>query len=413
MKTWLLLALYLGDQLLSSLTPFSSGLFALALLFLFAGRSRHSVLPQQRVVLVFLATLVLGGTGALLSGTPISAFSPTTLVVLCAVWLCGAGLQGRRSQLFSPRAAAVGVMLIMAFLLLSRAGWDAFEIVSGQPRNRGAGLFMEPSHLALYLMPLWLIAYQGRCLRLWLIAALVLVVTTSFSASLAALLLFAYGLHIHTLGVAASGRKLPAAAVVTAVLTLGATMPLPITIGDMPVQDYIGDRLRGLLVSDTTEAYNLSSLVVLQGFELAYLSLTSSFGLGVGVGNLGLSAQVIDQSAYRGLINALTDDGLDLNLRDGGMLASKIVGETGVLALGFFWLLKRHVEGVSKLRWSPLRDYHLAITATLVCLLFVRALPYFAAPTCLAIASLGSLASPLLIRRRRVASQAARVPLSL
>jgi hypothetical protein len=404
MRSALLLALYLSDEIISSRMPLSSGPFAVAFVLLYLGRSRPRPDIPQNAALVVCGLAVIGGVGAWLSGTRLSAMSLATLVLLAAIWICGAGLRGSRSQLFAPRTAAIGVLIIMLFLLLSRAGWDAFSIISGETTSRPAGLFMEPSHLALYLLPLWMIAYQRRRYRVPLVAALVIVIATSFSASLGAFLLVAYALHVFARGGSNGSRmggRLRAAVLVVLVLTLVSTLPLPISIGETPVQAYIGERLRGLMVGDDTEVYNVSSLVVLQGIELAYLSFVSSLGLGVGAGNLGLSQRVLDESVYKALIDSVTASGLTLNTRDGGILVNKIIGEMGLLALAFLWVGVSYLRRLTTVEANAARDYHLAFAATLVCLLFVRALPYFAAPACLALVSVASVAATYRSRHQR------------
>ena len=389
MQAGLIVALYLGDEILSSLMPFSSGSFAVALVLMLAAQVRIGPATAASILACSVAALLLGTVGALLSRTPVTAFSAASIVLLAALWATASGLRGKAAALITPLAAFVGVMVSAFFLALSMFGLDAYTVLSGNSSSRSAGLFQEPSHLALYVMPLWLIAFQRRHWRPWLVAALFLMVFTHFSSTLVAIALIAVALHT-LLGRSRhdAGRRV-VQAVLAALVT--ATLPLLMSVDGVPVQEYLGSRLGGLFLTDETDMYNLSSLVVLQGLELARLSFNDSYGLGVGLGNMGTSLSVLEQSAYRALINNLTTGNIDLNLRDGGLLVSKIVGELGVLSLGVALLFWTHLRRLGQLRDDLSRNYHLSFAALLLSLVFVRALPYFAAPTCLAIASLAAL----------------------
>jgi hypothetical protein len=252
-------------------------------------------------------------------------------------------------------------------------------------------------------MPLWLIAYQHRAYRPWLYTTLAFSAALCFSTTLLVFVLGALVLQVY-LTTAQKTQSLyehcRRVIFVAMLLVLAYSMLSVLTVDGMPLQSYVGSRLYGLVNSEDAVAHNLSSLVVLQGIELAKLSFLESFGMGVGLGNFGTSDQIVDQSVYRTLINTILD-GRDLSLRDGGLLANKLVGELGVLALViapillfYFRRLKSTLDGCQLI-------YHGALAVTLICLLFIRALPYFSAPVCLAVFSLiGVLTTP-----RRIADE--------
>lgn len=393
MRVALILTLYLSDQLVSEMLPFSSGLFPVALIAVCVS----SVVVDPRVLaraIVFGAlALATGFVGALMSGTPISALFVATVALLAGMYVFGAGLRGYDTVLITPNAAFVGVLVASGFLLLSVQGWDAMSILQGKPTNRGAGLFIEPSHYALFVMPLWLMAFQKRQYRIWLYLALAIVIVKCFSATLLAFMIVAFLLKVYLGNFFAQftlyklGRWCAGGFVLVLVAYSASSF---IYVDDESLQEYVGSRLYTLVNPDDAEAYNLSSLVALQGIELAKHSLTQSWGLGVGLGNFGTSEKIVNQSDYRNVIHTFTD-GEDLNLRDGASLASKLVGELGILALAIALLLARCIRNLKNVQDNRIGSYHRAIAVVLVCLLFVRALPYFSAPACLAFFSIVGL----------------------
>lgn len=99
---------------------------------------------------------------------------------------------------------------------------------------------------------------------------------------------------------------------------------LAIKFGGIGKIAYFSDRIQ--MSSSTT---NLSALVWLSGWERAYLSFKSSYGLGVGFQQMGV---VGDLGQYMYSIYRITN-GDYLNLFDGGSIASKLITEMGILGL--------------------------------------------------------------------------------
>ncbi|MCQ4312602.1 hypothetical protein NAV33_11925 [Pseudomonas stutzeri] len=92
----------------------------------------------------------------------------------------------------------------------------------------------------------------------------------------------------------------------------------------MGVSDYFSSRL------DFSEARNITTLVWLQGWELAYNNFIGSSGVGVGIQMLGSHAE-LGEFSNRILVLA----GKYMNISSGGFLAAKMIGELGVLGLIF------------------------------------------------------------------------------
>lgn len=94
----------------------------------------------------------------------------------------------------------------------------------------------------------------------------------------------------------------------------------------------------------STENQNLSALVFMQGWERAYLNFKESFGAGVGFQQLGF---VGSRGEIMSIMSTLGAE--DLNLLDGGSLASKLISEFGIFALMI--LIVYLVYFVKKIKW--------------------------------------------------------------
>lgn len=103
-------------------------------------------------------------------------------------------------------------------------------------------------------------------------------------------------------------------------------IPIFITLimfGLLSSSEYFSSRLT---FEDTK---NLTTLVYLQGWDMAYLNLVSTNGLGIGFQMLGMSDIIL--SDFTETISTITDK--PHNLEDGGFLASKIISEFGIIGV--------------------------------------------------------------------------------
>ncbi len=404
-RAYILVLFYIADEVTSLLTPVASGLFALFIIAfcLMHPGTRRAAPPSRTIAITFTALLGLGTVGAVLSGTALSPLFVMTVALLFALWWTGARLPPM-TRLITPAAALFGVLLATCFVVMAVLGFDLFSALRGVEANRPAGLFLEPSHLALYVMPLWLIAYSKQSLRPILYVCLLFLVATQFTFSMFAVVSAFIGLKVifesksmrHTLA-----TLLKSMAVVAAALFLVYSVPDLLVINDIELPTYINNRIFGFVAREGDENFSLSPLVIVQGVELAGLSIDASKGLGVGLGNMGINEAIYSQSPTRDILVRVTAEFESLNLRDGGILMNKLVGEIGIFVLFFAWLLARAALRIRSLPRSRARHLHIVFAALTVTLLLVRAIPYFAAPTCLAILSLASLLHGGLKRRKR------------
>ena len=144
---------------------------------------------------------------------------------------------------------------------------------------------------------------------------------------------------------------------------------------------YVIDRLT--LSSNST---NLSTLVLLSGYERAYETLITGHLIGVGFQQMGF---VGPQGQFMATISEITN-GNELNLYDGGTLASKIIVEFGVLGVIFILVylqrLRKHLRSCIE-ELSPAALFFTGIEITFACYLFVRGMGYMSAAVLLLLAS--------------------------
>ncbi len=96
-----------------------------------------------------------------------------------------------------------------------------------------------------------------------------------------------------------------------------------VLFGLLSSSEYFSSRL----TFDNTK--NLTTLVFLQGWDMAYLNLITTKGLGIGFQMLGMSDGIL--SNFTEIISTITDK--PHNLTDGGFLASKIISEFGIIGV--------------------------------------------------------------------------------
>lgn len=76
---------------------------------------------------------------------------------------------------------------------------------------------------------------------------------------------------------------------------------------------------------------NLTTIVFLQGWQLAYLNFFETYGIGLGFQGLGSEPTVVGDLTQR--VASFSYEGTFINLSDGGFLAAKIIAEFGVIGI--------------------------------------------------------------------------------
>ncbi|WP_375288083.1 hypothetical protein [Sphingomonas sp.] len=259
----------------------------------------------------------------------------------------------------------LGLFLVIAVMgLLGIA--PRSELISERPLYP----FTEPSHFAFTLMPFLIYGAvtAGPVLRLIILAVAAIMVILLKSLSLAVGLILAGACCLN--GIALAIFLLSAFA--------GLSM-LDLT--------YFTDRLDFAYGNQ-----NLSMLVYRQGLELIQTSLEETGGWGIGFQRLGFTNLFTPSS---NIIYALT--GADLNLRDGGFNAAKLITELGVagiiLSLWYLVTLTRMVirlRGVAtgRLLLSDGTCFALAAFVGAAIEVFVRGAGYFTSTMLLGLAAI-------------------------
>jgi hypothetical protein len=234
--------------------------------------------------------------------------------------------------------------------------------------------FPEPSHFALVILPflLYAIAVSGTALRILLffcgllLGAFLENLTLFIGILLVAYLLFGF---FRFAGIAA-----------VAALFLALSNPTGMNYY-LARLDLMG------------ESSNLSVLVYRNGWEKAQLNLVETSGLGIGLNQLGYagasgkSAQQLREYA-----------GAELNAKDGGTVAAKLVNEFGIFGivvlaiyLGCFARYSQRLRARLKEPRNQLDCCELFFLSSLLTYsvdLFVRGTGYFSVPSFLLVASL-------------------------
>jgi hypothetical protein len=240
-------------------------------------------------------------------------------------FLLGAFFFALLAQRVSNFQADFAAKLVFYALVLS----GLVEILHLSPFSHGkigkhVFLFSEPSHFALSFLPFLL--YE--------------VVTTSPKMKLPLLLLsYAITLRLENLTLVVGITLVAALAFPLRRFLLFATITLLLLLFADLNLDYYSSRV---LIS--IDSGNMSALVLLSGWERAYLNFKDTFCLGVGfqqfgiIGNRGEAMEFIVRKM-----------GTDMNLLDGGTIGSKFVGEFGLC--GVMMLLAYLICFAKSARW--------------------------------------------------------------
>lgn len=276
------------------------------------------------------------------------------------------------------RATTVITGLLLVIALLSLLELQPASVTSF---SKPIFPFTEPSHFALTFAPF--LIYQCVRARLpiklaWLTVALAL----------------AYLLQNLSLVVAVA---VAAACCLSGPFLLAGLAAVGVVIQSLDVT-YFTDRL-----DFSAQTTNLSALVYIQGMELMESALRATSGWGIGFQQLGIAPINVPTSD---LIYRLSQD--DLNLRDGGFLAAKLIAELGMIGFAlvvlYVFVVARAAIAIRRISAGkaphrPLPTFVLAVIVAFSVELFVRGAGYFTGTVTLMMAALLLTAEGGLLRR--------------
>lgn len=136
----------------------------------------------------------------------------------------------------------------------------------------------------------------------------------------------------------------------------------------------------------SSENTNLSTLVFIQGWQLAYESLKQTYGMGIGFQQLGYFPLDVEAGYIIKLII-----GKEVNVSDAGLTAPKIISELGILGilivilyLKYFIVILKKLK--SEINFKMIFAYSIFLSFSID--LFIRGIGYFNPPFFLFIVSL-------------------------
>lgn len=252
------------------------------------------------------------------------------------------------------------------------------------------GLFNEPSHFALYYIPV--IAYRlyidptDRIALISVFSALASLFSSTLLVGLIIIIIVAYRINLKIL--------------FTILLLAGSVVISNFATPTKDENSQLGggiiERISDIVYviqSGENTGINLSSLVWINGWSQAFDTMISTSGLGLGFNQMGCG-QYEFTGVHTEVIRKLTG-GITLNARDGSLLAAKVIAEFGFLGVIIvavaaiscvYWVLE--LKNNHKIR-EKVKLNNLALKAagatTLLVLLFVRSASYFMFPLMLSI----------------------------
>lgn len=245
---------------------------------------------------------------------------------------------------FLSAQVAVQITELLGLNLMAVVGKDPDFIAHYfLPINRASGLFNEPSHLAVAYSPLVIFlmlqgvsALKSQPLSMSLLAFSVLVCP---SATLLATLVFA-------LVVAPKPRQflfIPAAIL----LFLFPVAWLTLSLLPSEIQERVDELVYMLNGGYLSQHSNTSAAVLIGGATAAWEGIKSNI-LGLGIGNLQIAYEAIALNDYRYYLG-------DRNIRDGGSILFKIIGEFGIAgvlasAVIFYSILRMSISNKQSMR---------------------------------------------------------------
>jgi len=277
-------------------------------------------LGKSRYVLLFIVLSAYQVFSVALAPADCTADSKFLTSLLIALFLAWSLVWVRPDQvLISERGSRWLLYAMTGALLLAWSGLDVMTLTGTDTRIK-SGFYLEPSHLALHILPL--IAYRllTNARDKLAIGATMVAFCIVPSATLAVGVMAIAGLLFYMKTRSLLLRLgLP-------LLALAFVSVASAQVGVNPILD----RISGVIHYDPNAITNLSSVVWLNGWSQAYDHWMQSYGAGVGINQMGCGA--LEAAGFMApwmRVNV----GAYLNYNDGSFLIAKVVSEFGVVGL--------------------------------------------------------------------------------
>lgn len=282
-----------------------------------------------------------------------------SLVMVAIVLLAAACVRYRLVRHSSDEVHRILVWTGVMMTLLAARSLVGSPVFPPVTHPRPVVVFIEPSHFALSFIPFvgyMIVQARGRARVALAVAAVALGLVLGSTTLLAGLVMM--------LVTCLPWWQSAAFAVVAAAVGVGVGFDASFIVNRIVFSD---------------DVRNLSNLVLLQGWERAWLTLVETHGLGVGFQQFGVWGPI---GEIQELIAAITGDYLNLN--DGGTTASKLVGEFGVVGVGvvaaflaWWWRLSASMRQALRGRREPSLNVFAAVCVIAIAVeLFVRGVGY-------------------------------------
>ena len=244
--------------------------------------------------------------------------------------------------------------------------------------SRVGGLFKEPSHLAISIIPFLYTLYQKKESNYkFIIFIIIPILALSFSSTFILAFLFLLSLH-----------KFRENRIKFLVYLLIVISPLLFVL--FSYVDYINQRVLGVLYVSATS--NVSSLVYIYGWESLFYYIKESFGFGIGINGMGVPPFPDVETA-----NLLASkDGRLYSNPDGSFMFSKFISELGFIGLFIFLLgIKLIIKSIKYYnQYTPFEQFLWNSLVLLIFTSFIRGVGYFDGPFII-----GSLAYFTLVKK--------------
>ena len=334
---------------------------------------KYSSFSHRQMFLMFLFT-VFEMMKTFFWGCP--NYSAKVITTLILIFLLSSAMKNVTRSFVPSDKIQTELVTAMKFIMLILLIDVSLDSAFSQSDRASGRLFHEPSHLGFILAPVVIFMLLEQRILFAALGGIILMLGFSSSTALVIFssLLLIYSTHIKRLFLQ---FKLQKYLLVLIVCTI------PIFTVAFLNPEFIDRIVDVLSPSSGSDEKNMSSVVYLNGWLQALAYLKDTYGMGVGIANMGCSGGITTELSL--LVEDLSG-GIYLNYNDGSFLISKMLSELGMVTtvIIVLYLINRNVLAIHYLfvyRTDPeLRSVMNLIAALLIpntLYLFIRGAGFF------------------------------------